>query len=103
MVSSTRGSPMSMGWRAMACSTSSGTGDGPGDCKKRRPGMREVVDMDAGSGKEVEEQGVTEQGVGGQQLGGRPGAAAQGRAANGRSQRRSASWKPPSSTAVMAR
>ena len=30
---------MSMGWRAIACSTSSGTGVGPGDCSKRRPGI----------------------------------------------------------------
>jgi len=36
---------MSMGWRDMACSTSSGTGDGPGDCRKRRPGMRTLWGM----------------------------------------------------------
>ena len=36
----TRGSARSVGWRAIAATTSSGTWVGPGECSDRRPGMR---------------------------------------------------------------
>jgi hypothetical protein len=40
MLASTRGSPKSIGCTLIACSTASGSGVGPGECRKRRPGMR---------------------------------------------------------------
>ena len=45
MIASTRGSARSIGCALIACSTASGTGVGPGECRKRRPGMRVEVFM----------------------------------------------------------
>ena len=46
MLASTRGSARSIGCVLMACSTASGSGVGPGECRKRRPGMREELMAD---------------------------------------------------------
>ena len=43
MLCSRRGSPMSIGWRAMACITSSGTWVGPGEWRNMFPGMAGVA------------------------------------------------------------
>src|SRR5688572_6634880 len=40
MLASTRGSPRSIGCTLIACSTASGSGVGPGEWRKRRPGKR---------------------------------------------------------------